>query len=146
MSEPGFNARESDFRTCLVNLFSTLGRAQQLPPWAAWSGDCCGLSWGKQEFLSLGKLHYAVCFLAKPPRENSAATKNDSGFLQGKPIFLISSEKILGVILCSILDFCAGCILTKNAASALPPWLFTPEATRTSSTPSIPSHLSIHRT
>lgn len=127
VSELGFNLRDSDFRSCLVSLFSTPGRAEQLPPWMVWSGDHCELSWGRQEFLPLGKLHYAVCLLARPPRENSAATKNDSGFLREELIFLIPSEKILGVILCSILDFCSGCILTKNAVSALPPWLFTPE-------------------
>lgn len=122
MPEPGFNLRESDSRTCLVNLYSTLGGVDHLPPWGMWSGGHCELGWGRQEFLSLGKLSHTVCFLAEPPSENSDATKNDSGFLQGKPIFLIPSEKMLSVIPCSILNsFYSGHILTKRAESALSP-------------------------
>lgn len=91
MSQPGFRPMESDFTTFFVNLYATLGRAEQLPPWGVWSGDRDELSSGRREFLSFEKLHYTICFLPEPPRENSAETKNDSGFLQGKPRFSILS-------------------------------------------------------
>lgn len=60
---------------------------------------------------------------------------------RGKPMFLISSEKILRVVLCSILDsLYFGHILTKNEGSALPPWLFTLEAVLRSATVTILPH------
>lgn len=60
---------------------------------------------------------------------------------RGKPMFLISSEKILRVVLCSILDsLYFGHILTKNEGSALPPWLFILEAVLRSATVTILPH------
>lgn len=91
MSEPGFTPKKSDFRTFFANLYSILCRVEPLPLCGVWSGDYCDLPLERQEFPSLGKLYYTTCFLAEPPRDNSAATKNDSGFLQGKLIFLIPS-------------------------------------------------------
>lgn len=56
-------------------------------------------------------------------------------------MFLISSEKILRVVLCSILDsLYSGHILTKNEGSSLPPWLLTLEAALRSAIATILPH------
>lgn len=148
MSEPGFNPKQSDFKTHPVNLYSTVGGPSVCPFGATVSYT----REGRSVFL-LGNCFTQCVSWPSLPKKNSAGTKNDFRILwklkmilvsfRGKPVFLISSQKILRVVLCSILDsLYSGHILTKKEGSALPPWLFTLEAALGSAIVTIlPHHL-----